>query len=514
MPTYKRPGVYVEEFLTASSPNLNVASTSTAAFVSPYNRGPSSSITALASLPTLCQSWNDFVQLYGGFGGTVSGAATSTYLAHGVYQFFAQGGRQAYVVRVLGTGGVKATRTLVDRAGSPLSTLSLTAANEGVWGNSIYIDIVDRTTGRFDLNVYFGGTASANLVEKWIDLSMVDSDTRYIVNIVNSTVAGSRYVVAADLASATVAPNDTPVAQIGTALATGADGSAPSTTQFANALATLDQITDSLILCAPSEVNTTNVTAMINYAEGRGDVFCLLDTAISLSVASAVTYAGAISPISSYAAVYWPWVNSIDPSMSIPNSTIYLPPSGIVAGVIARIDATRGVFKAPAGITARISGSVGLQYNSTNSDLDTLSVAQINAVRVIPGAGVCVFGTRTLKTTAADRYVPVRRTLIFVKKTLLNSTQFAAFEPNDSNLWTRIRSVCEQALTSLWQQGGLRGRTAAQAYYVRCDETNNTPATIAQGYVNIEIGVALQYPAEFVVIRIGQWEGGQSASEI
>ena len=173
-------------------------------------------------------------------------------------------------------------------------------------------------------------------------------------------------------------------------------------------------------------------------------------------------------------------------------------------------DASRGVFKAPAGMDARLSGVVSVAA-LTNSELDDLNQgdpAPVNAIRYIPGSGIVVMGARTLKPGYADRYIPVRRSLIYLRKALTDLTSFAVFEPNDFRLWSQITSALEAFLTDFWQQGGLRGLAPADAYFVKCDSENNPIESIDQGEVNIEVGVALQRPAEFVVIRISQYDSG------
>ena len=123
-----------------------------------------------------------------------------------------------------------------------------------------------------------------------------------------------------------------------------------------------------------------------------------------------------------------------------------------------------------------------------------------------------VFGSRTIKPGYVDRYVPVRRSLIYIEKALKDLTRFAVFEPNDSTLQARVAASVNSFLRNFWSVGGLSGSTPQAAYFVVCDSTNNTPTTISQGYLNVQIGVALQRPAEFVVINIGQYSGGTTVT--
>lgn len=495
MPSYKRPGVYAEEVLSPTSailqPNVGVA-----AFVAAFGRGPTT--------PTLVESWSQYTALFGGFG------LATQYLPFTLHQFFSNGGRQAWVTRVLGTGAVKATRTLLDRAGTPVATLRVDALNEGAWGNNIFIDITDSGTTRFNLIVKYGGTTDAFVVERWTDLSMVDNDARYAPSIINSPTAGSTYISVTDLVSATVAPTDRPSVQAGTTMAAGADGAAPTPTQMSTAVALLDQVNGPLTINLPGVIDTTVLTATMSYVDARGDAFLVVDTDQNLTAAQAVSYAATFT--SSNAAVYYPWLYVGDPSSNSPGAIKKIPPGGGVVGQYARVETLRGIHKAPAGVDTRLAGVVAVETKLTSTDLDTLNPGNVNAIRQLPGVGIAIFGARTTNNTSTDRYVSVRRTLNYIRKSLLDGTQWAVFEPNDSTLWGGLRQRIERFLLQMWQRGALRGASAKEAFYVKCDADNNPPASIAAGQVNIEVGVALQFPAEFVVIRIGQWEGGGTAT--
>jgi len=506
MPTLKRPGTYVSEF---STPNQTVQAggTSLCAFVGGHQQGP---ITA-----TLINNWTEFALVYGGFPPT---GTTATDLPYAVYQHFSNGGGPCYVVRVLGTGAVTASATLVDR--SAVSTLTVSALNAGAWGNNIRIDIVNRGTaggGRFDLIVKYGGTTDAYIVERHTDLSMVDTDARYVESIVNSPTVGSAYITVTDLDSATSAPNDTPTEVTGAALSSGANGAAPSTGQKQAALtettSPLDVIRDMLTIAIPGEASAAVYSTAGTYAAARGNHVVLVDIPVTSTAAQAVTFAQSLSAISQFIC-YYPWVTAADPGSNTPGATRLQPPSGFVTGKIAETDRNRGVFKAPAGETVRLTNVVAMERKLTDTELDTLNAAGVNVIRTIPGVGTVVFGARTQSPSTADRYVNARRTLNYIKTTAVASTNFAAFENNDEQLWSVITSVLDRFLTSLWRLRGLRGSTAPEAFYVKCDGELNTQQVIDAGEVHIEIGVALQKPAEFVVIRIGQWDGGQSATEI
>jgi phage tail sheath protein FI len=136
----------------------------------------------------------------------------------------------------------------------------------------------------------------------------------------------------------------------------------------------------------------------------------------------------------------------------------------------------------------------------------------VNAIRFIPGSGIVIMGARTLKGGYADMYVPVRRSLIYLEKALVELSEFAIFEPNDTVLYRRISAILNGFLTNFWSQGGLVGETPAEAFFVRCDATINPQALVDNGELHIEIGVALQRPAEFVIIKIGQFNGNTTVT--
>jgi hypothetical protein len=209
----------------------------------------------------------------------------------------------------------------------------------------------------------------------------------------------------------------------------------------------------------------------------------------------------------SFAAVYYPHVFVSDPLGVATGATRKVGPAGAVAGLFLRTDATVGPFKAPAGLTANLVGVVSTEKTFTTTELDTLNSSKypINPIRQIPGAGISVMGARTLlQDGTANKYVNMRRSLIYIRKSLQNLTEFALFENNNEQLWGRITTTLNTFLNEYRNQGGLRGNSPSEAYFIKCDAENNTAASIASGEVRIEVGVALQYPAEFVVINLSQ----------
>jgi len=237
-----------------------------------------------------------------------------------------------------------------------------------------------------------------------------------------------------------------------------------------------------------------------------------------MSLANSYTGGAAGSPALGFGAVYYPNLTIPNPTSSVGGAIVTAYPGGAVAAKYVTTDSYRGVFKSPAGLDARLSGVVAVA-SLTNTELDYLNngtvnpntfatATPVNAIRYIPGSGIVIMGARTLGSTYANRYISVRRSLIYLRKLLSDLTSFALFESNDQVLWNRLQTTCEAALISFWQAGGLKGTTAPDAFYVKSDSTLNTVSSIAAGEVHLEVGVALQRPAEFVVIRISQYDSG------
>lgn len=190
-----------------------------------------------------------------------------------------------------------------------------------------------------------------------------------------------------------------------------------------------------------------------------------------------------------------------------------VPPGAAVAGIIARTDAQRGVWKAPAGLEAQIRGVEGTTMALSDTDLGRLSSLAINVVRPTPGAGTVVWGARTLdgaSTSGSEwRYVPVRRTALFIEESLRQGLQWTAFEPNDPALWSRVRSSVEAFLIDLFRRGAFQGAVPRDAFFVRCGAETSAPADIGGGTLDLEVGFAPLRPAEFIVLRVRLSAGGR-----
>ena len=205
----------------------------------------------------------------------------------------------------------------------------------------------------------------------------------------------------------------------------------------------------------------------------------------------------------------------VDPAKTGPGAVRDTYPCGAVAGVIARTENQRTVAKAPAGFAADVRGALGTVYQLSDADIGELYDYNpyINSFKAVPGAGVVVYGARTMATVTADKFIPVRRTLNYIKSSLKDITAFAVFEPNNELLWERLTARVGGFLGDFYRLGGLKGKTSREAFYVVCDSTNNNATSVDQGIVNVEVGIALQYPAEFIVINLAQWTGGSNTVE-
>ena len=211
---------------------------------------------------------------------------------------------------------------------------------------------------------------------------------------------------------------------------------------------------------------------------------------------------------SKYAALYYPWLKSFDPSSG---QTRLIPPSGHIAGIWARNDFERGVHKAPANEVVR--GAVDLETQITRGEQDLLNPIGVNCIRAFPGRGIRVWGARTLSSDPAWRYLNIRRYFNYLEESILLGTQWVVFEPNDHALWARVRRNVSAFLVNEWRSGALFGQRPEEAYYVKCDEETNPPESVDVGRVICEIGIAPVKPAEFVIFRLAQFSSGSGELE-
>jgi Bacteriophage tail sheath protein len=238
-------------------------------------------------------------------------------------------------------------------------------------------------------------------------------------------------------------------------------------------------------------------SALIIHCELLKSRFAILDPRDGLDMDGIQTFR---SPIDTkYAALYYPWVVVRDPSVS---QDVAIAPSGHMAGIYARVDNDRGVFKAPANEV--ILGIQRLEQDINKREQDVLNPKNINVLRFFPGRGNRIWGARVVTSDASWKYVPVRRLFIYVEQSIYQGTQFVVFEPNDEPLWARVRQTITNFLTTVWRNGALQGSRPDEAFFVKCDHTTMTQDDIDNGRLICEIGIAPVKPAEFVIFRIQQ----------
>jgi len=255
---------------------------------------------------------------------------------------------------------------------------------------------------------------------------------------------------------------------------------------------------------------------LIDFCEASHNKMAILDTPPGLNATRALEWRSRLARDSAFAALYYPNVVVPNP-LARPGATngelfLTVPTAGHVAGVWARTDAGRGVWKAPANEAVR--GIARLETNVTNGEQDLLNPEGVNCIRSFGSYGTKIWGARTLaKTDPSWRYINVRRLFNFVEESIQRGTQWAVFEPNDFDLWQRVKRNITSFLRGLWTQGALVGATPEQAFYVLCDASNNPPSSVDEGKLIVEIGIAPVKPAEFVIFRISQWQGGGAATD-
>jgi hypothetical protein len=242
---------------------------------------------------------------------------------------------------------------------------------------------------------------------------------------------------------------------------------------------------------------------MIAHCERLGDRVAILDAPPDMTPQEVKKWRMEVTGFdTSYAAMYYPWIKIMDPATDL---VINVPPSGYLAGIWARNDNTRGVHKAPANEI--VLGAIGLAYQTTKGEQDTLNPIGVNCIRAFPGRGIRVWGGRTLSSNPSWRYINVRRLFNYVEKSIENGTQWVVFEPNNRKLWARVSRDVSAFLRMVWRDGALFGSSPAEAFYVKCDDELNPPESRDLGRLVVEIGLAPVKPAEFVIFRISQWAG-------
>lgn len=293
----------------------------------------------------------------------------------------------------------------------------------------------------------------------------------------------------------------------------GSDGDPITTDQpFIGAFTALNAKEDVSLIAVPGRGSPAIVGAGMNYCGNRplSDCFFIGDMdQDDDTVEEAKTFRDAISTKNSYGAIYLPWVRMLDPTGQFPEP-ILVPPSGFVAGLYAKTDAKRGVWKAPAGTDVALGGSVGLAVNFTDVQQGNLNPINVNVIRQFAASGIVLWGARTVTADPEWTYISVRRMAIMLRVSIYNGIQWAVFEPNDGELWSQLRLNIGSFMMTLFRQGAFQGSTPSQAFFVKCDSETTTQDDINLGIVNVLVGFAPLKPAEFVVVKISQKAGQAS----
>lgn len=281
---------------------------------------------------------------------------------------------------------------------------------------------------------------------------------------------------------------------------------------YIDAIETLREIDEVSIVAVPGVTSAPVQQALIAHCELLADRFAVLDSQPGAGLFgdnSVEAQRKSVDSARGYAALYYPWLKSLSAQTG---KEILVPPSGHVIGIMARVDNTRGVHKAPANET--VNGAFAVQKTMSDQEQGLLNLQGINVIRVFQTGGrPMLWGARTTATDLNWQYVNIRRLFLYLEESIQEGIRWAVFEPNNLQLWQKLRRTITEFLTRVWRDGALFGATADEAFYVRIDEALNPFSEQALGRLHIEIGVRPTYPAEFIVVRIGIWPGGSEVSE-
>jgi phage tail sheath protein FI len=524
-PTY--PGVYIEEIPSGVRTITGVA-TSITAFIGRAIRGP-------VDEPRMINSFGDFERIFGELDPAYP-------MSYAVKDFYLNGGSQGIIVRLYN----KPDDPKLSKSKLNINGLSLEAAYEGSWGNSLRARADNKistdmaSSFNLDASKLFNLTVcdtSTGLIEEFRNVTGEESPRRIdrvlknesnLVRIPeSSSVPFTVPTPHADPASGkTVWEDDNASTKVADADKADNGKSIDSTAYIGSkndktGLYALKKADLFNLLCIPPDKREDDTPEDV-YQEAMK--FCvdrramlIVDAPKGWKSASDITKnnnqklndLGLTGTDSRNAAIYFPRVIQPDPKRKGQLDTFI--PCGIIAGVIARTDQQRGLWKAPAGLDASLNGIQGLEVNLTDAENGMLNPLGINCLRSFPVHGRVVWGSRTLRGAdqMADeyKYVPVRRLALYIEESLYRGTQWVVFEPNDEPLWAQIRLNVGAFMHSLFRQGAFQGKTPSEAYLVKCDKETTTQDDRNRGIVNILVGFAPLKPAEFVIIKIQQLAG-------
>ena len=510
-PTLTHPGVYVVEEPSGVRAITGVA-TSVTAFVGRALRGPT-------DRPVTVRSFADFEREFGGLW-------IESSLGYSVRDFFRLGGSTAVIVRAFRHASDDEDEFADDitrwRWGNANGDLHLEARSPGAWGRSVEVETQDASftadPGDATLFNLFVTDTGTGRVEAFRNVSTNPASAQRIDTVLENSSRLVRIQDGFDL------PANTPGNLTPNAITnTGTDGRQLDANTLTDAIDVLElaDLVNLLVIPPHTKADTTPsvivtetdtdpavVTAAVTFASDH-DAIALIDPPAAWTDSASAETGAATQPVDENAALYFPRIRQPDPLRD--NSIGTFAPSGAVAGIIARTDATRGVWKAPAGLDATLDGVVELSVPLTDSEIGALNPIGVNCLRKAPAAGHVIWGARTRRgndqLASEWKYLPVRRTALFLKQSLFRGTQWVVFEPNDEPLWAQIRLNVGAFMTNLFRQGAFAGTTPSKAFFVKCDSETTTPDDVNVGIVNIWVGFAPLKPAEFVVLHLQQMAG-------
>ncbi|HZN75717.1 MAG TPA: phage tail sheath subtilisin-like domain-containing protein [Micromonosporaceae bacterium] len=509
------PGVYIEEIPSGVRTITGVA-TSIAAFIGRTLRGP-------VNDPIVINSFADFERQFGGLW-------VDSPMTYAVRDFYRNGGAQAVIVRLYKEDDGIPTTAFIELPAAA-GTWQLDARSPGAWGTKLRARVdYDTATGSSDsFNLYIRDDATGE-IESFRNLSITAGSPRQADKVLNNE---SNLVTASSLPSDRPDEHDAPSTTDPLWGDNGTNTAADDTAPVASDGVELDEDSFTLntegnkeglfalekadlfnLLCIPphipgGDIEDTLVGSAAAYCERRRAVL-LVDPLSSWNDKSdAVGGVASIGTSSKNAALYFPRLRMPNPLRD--NQLEDFVPCGTVAGIISRTDAQRGVWKAPAGLEATLVGVPALSVSLTDAENGELNPLGVNCLRTMPAAGRVVWGARTLqgsdRLASEWKYLPVRRTALFIEESLFRGTQWVVFEPNDEPLWAQIRLNLGAFMHDLFRQGAFAGAAPRDAYFVKCDKETTTQSDVNKGIVNIVVGFAPLKPAEFVVIKLQQMAG-------
>jgi phage tail sheath protein FI len=510
MPTYLTPGVYVEEVSSGNKPIEGVA-TAVAAFVGLLPGGP-------INKPMRISNWTQFANIYTDPTRPENGPfMEGSYTAHSVYGYFQNGGSIAWIIRVGSERGAPAAQAALPAAtDKEVEALRFVAVGDG--NEPVKVDVTEEPPqeGKDGSDQTYKIVISAGAESEEYENISMKKGRNYIATKIN---AASKLVkveeTGAALPDVRVAAGSytlsVPSVAVEKVKAADFEGDVAKRRGMGNASA-LDEVT---MLVMPDIVSLNGDGAemrdlqgkMIAHAELMGDRMAILDTPDGMIAQDVLEWRmNTAGYDSKMAALYWPWIEVMDPLSGRPTR---IPPSGHIAGVWARTDEERGVHKAPANEVIR--GANGLGFQITHAEQGELNRNGINCIRAFPGRGIRIWGARTLSSDPEWRYINVRRLFNFIAESIMIGTQWSVFEPNDERLWGKLATNVGSFLSRVHRSGALSGASPAQAFYVKCDAETNPPEIVDAGQVVCEVGIAPVKPAEFVIFRLSQFTGGGGA---